>query len=495
LARTLPKLRTSHIVASCYEKELLTFPRINADNREALMDFSILFERSLSVMDELGEFASLNSLETLKEILGKLSTRYRFDWTERAFQIRERTGREAGFREMVEFIGYKAEVMNSMYAKLDWSGKAIGNRSSMMEKDATPHKRRPAVLNTVKGKGQGLSDTADAKPMSQCLYCSKENHRLAMCKEFQKLLYSEKIKWVQENHLCFRCLKKGHWSNKCNEKEGCTKKGCKNPKHHTLLHDEERDQSKEVAQGQSERSDSEKVCSSLQNMNKEETKSSLPLLATVPVRVSCGEREILTYALLDSGSQQTFCTQRLVDELRLEGVDHIMHLCAISQAGGATSVKGKLVSLSVSSLKNNDVALDLSQVMTLDKLPMHTCQVPKWEELSLWEHLKELKDEFLELQDKSVDLLIGTDYPQASIPLETYYSFDRGPVAVKTPLGLTLYGPMVSMNNVCPTKSTVIHVQVTQDPSEEVIRAPHEYVQAGELMYGNSREDRIAWKC
>ena len=102
-------------MANCYERELLTFPRITPDDREGLADYAILLENSLNALEELGEFASMNSLNTLKDILGKLPLKFRHDWSEKAFEVRERTCREAGFRELVEFVAYKAEVKNSMY--------------------------------------------------------------------------------------------------------------------------------------------------------------------------------------------------------------------------------------------------------------------------------------------------------------------------------------------------------------------------------------------
>ena len=154
-----------HIVASCYEKELLSFPRISQDNRDALMDYSILFEKSLSAVQEFGEFASLNSLTTLKEIISKLPLKFRYDWTERAFQVRETTGRKASFRELVEFVAYKSEVMNSMYGKLDWSTRVIGT-----EKNVTTQRRKLAVLYTVSTK-KGHSSRTGRYLTTMCLYC------------------------------------------------------------------------------------------------------------------------------------------------------------------------------------------------------------------------------------------------------------------------------------------------------------------------------------
>ena len=49
-------------------------------------------------------------------------------------------------------------------------------------------------------------------------------------------------------------------------------------------------------------------------------------------------------------------------------------------------------------------------------------------------------------EDKLVDLLIGTDHPQAFIPLESRYSPEGGSVAVETPLEWTLHGLLSKMD-------------------------------------------------
>ena len=467
-----------HIVASCYERELLNFPRIAPDNRDAIMDYAILLKRSLSAVEELKEFASLNSLTTLKDILSKLPSRFRYDWTEKAYQLRERTGREAGFHKLIEFIVHKSEVMNSMYGKMEW-----GNRTTAETKrTSATYKQKPTILSTVKAEDQSCESRS--KPKISCVYC-KEDHRLPDCEEFQRLSYSEKMKFVKDKRLCFLCLEGNHWTNKCAVKGGCTEPDCKNPKHHTLLHDPSRDKSNEVTQEKALEGQPVKACSSLCATNQKDTKNFLPLLATLPVKVVSGKEELCTYALLDSSSQQTFCTERLVDELKLQGPNHVMQLHAMTQTGGANSIKGKLVSFSVSSLEDHQSSIQLSQVMTVDKLPMQKCQVPGWKELNNWEHLEGLH--IPELEDKSVDLLIGTDYAQASVPLESRASSQEGPVAVKTTLGWTLYGPMLKSDEMMPINLTSMHMLVTH---QESTLAPHQYVEEGELKCNNSREDR-----
>ena len=84
------------------------------------------------------------------------------------------------------------------------------------------------------------------------------------------------------------------------------------------------------------------MCSNLCDLSQEESKSknNLPLLATLSVKVSSNSRKFCTYALLDSGSQQTFCNRKLADKLNLKCPNHVMRLRAMSQTGEQAALKG-----------------------------------------------------------------------------------------------------------------------------------------------------------
>ena len=66
-------------------------------------------------------------------------------------------------------------------------------------------------------------------------------------------------------------------------------------------------------------------------------------------------------------------------------------------------------------------------------------------------------------------------------------------MAVKTPLGWTLYGPMLKSDMGHADALVSLHIEVNDvAQGDETIFAPHEYIEEGELQCNNSREDRIA---
>lgn len=69
-------------------------------------------------------------------------------------------------------------------------------------------------------------------PNPTCLFCS-DQHSLSNCAQFDKQQHNEKICFVKEKRLCFKCLDYGHFSKQCKKHATCEK--CK-LNHPTVLH-------------------------------------------------------------------------------------------------------------------------------------------------------------------------------------------------------------------------------------------------------------------
>ena len=169
--------------------------------------------------------------------------------------------------------------------------------------------------------------------------------------------------------------------------------------------------------------------------------SSNTYLMTVPVRVSRGTKEVYTNALFDSGSQKSFCELSLAEALNVEGPVSRIPVQTLSSGVQGKVIEGMVVSLSVSSLCK-DETIELSEVLTVEKIPIEAAELMSEETLRKFDHLHDLS--FPELKDKTVGLLIGIDTPAALRPLDCRFGEDGGPEAVRTPLGWVLYGPAES---------------------------------------------------
>ena len=77
---------------------------------------------------------------------------------------------------------------------------------------------------------------------------------------------------------------------------------------HTLLHKDEGDTV-----------DNDKVLCAAMEENESKVQSKRPYFMTVPVTISRGRDEISTYALLDTGSQRSFCDYDLARRMGADG--------------------------------------------------------------------------------------------------------------------------------------------------------------------------------
>ena len=189
-----------------------------------------------------------------------------------------------------------------------------------------PAFRKSTVLSTV-----AATQPAEKRTDEDCPFC-KDSHRLPACKDFQQLQWFKRLALLRLESRCFRCLKVGHEMSKCEVEQGCTVKDCKNPKHHALLH--------RFAETRSE-----KDCSVLCAATESIIKLVRPYFMTIPVKIRCGEKEVTSYALLDSGSQRTFLQESLVKTLNVRGEKQSVSIQTLSSRSNEDVIDSQAVTI------------------------------------------------------------------------------------------------------------------------------------------------------
>lgn len=161
-------------------------------------------------------------------------------------------------------------------------------------------------------------------------------------------------------------------------------------------------------------------------------------LAIVPVQVKSkkGSEIVQTYAFLDPGSSATFCTETLMNDLKLSGRKTDMLLKTMNEEKPVSTyvVSG----LEVSSLFSNEF-IDLPDAFTHKTIPVGKQNIPQQKDLERWPYLKEIH---LPQIKTEIGLLIGANVPKAMEPWEVVSSVGNGPYAVRTKLGWTVNGPL-----------------------------------------------------
>ena len=134
----------------------------------------------------------------------------------------------------------------------------------------------------------------------------------------------------------------------------------------------------------------------------------------IPVYVShydSPEREVLTYAMLDSQSDTTFILDQTYQDLGLQGSQTKLSLSTMSaknQIINSNKVKGLMVRGYNTSLK-----IPLPAAFSRDMIPVNRTHIPTPEITKQWPHLSQVAAELSPLLDCHVGLLIGYNCSRA----------------------------------------------------------------------------------
>lgn len=273
-----------------------------------------------------------------------------------------------------------------------------------------------------------------------------KDHTLELCRKFKARPHKEKVDFLKSKGACFGCLTLGHMSRECKKRLTCAV--CQK-KHPTLLHikTEEDGSHKEVKSAVE--TPKEKLSSALVSMTigdhngagKDCALSILP----VQIKHAKGNKVVQTYAFLDPGSTATLCTEKLMNELNIQGQRTGILLKTMGQEKPVSSYR--VTGLEVGSLQD-DTFMKLPEVYTHSEIPVTKENIPTQDDIMEWPYLSEVQ---LTTVDKEVGLLIGLNCPKALEPWKVVHSEGNGPYAVKTQLGWVINGPLNS--NPCVDKN------------------------------------------
>ena len=460
-----------HIVAHHCEQKLLAAPRLKTKDPKGLKTLSVLMDKCVAMLRDVQGFATLNSLGTIRRIIEKLPEQTQKDWAKWSYHEFKTTGRQARFEELVRFVQDEAAKANSLYGQV-----VYGN----LKQSLHVGQRGATVLSTT-----AIPDFTPKTGNLTCPFCDGK-HELSACTRFKKLRRYKRIAFLMKQGRCFQCLDAGLTSRDCKSNQRCNVEGCTKYRHHTLLH-------KDNASGPA---DSEKVlCAATKNIYSDRD-SSGHFFMTLPVKICHNGKELLTYALLDSGSQRTFCTRRIADELNANGSQQTISISTLSSGVQPTPIETEAITLLVSGVDEN-CNVSLREVLAVDAIPLKAAQVPVSSKLNNLEHLKDIS--FKELSDKTIGLLIGVDASVVFRALESRFGPEGTPDAIRTSLGWVLFGPALRCQCCAEVRNnsatdTCMHVILPENAKIDPSLPPHEYEVGCGLDHDNSREDRLALK-
>ena len=387
-----------HVVAQAHINELVNARPIRPNDMKRLQRLSLEMIRAQISLSHLGLETELNNLGNLRAIVRRLPTYIQHKWVERAHYINE-SGRLVRFDDLATFVDEQFRISNSAF-NVEPNNGTYSNRRADSKITTTFFTSQDERANTKEG----------ALEKRKCWCCKGSCEELQNCDLFNSYPISERIEYVYKNRLCKNCLVYNHTAGRCRKGKMCRMEGCKG-KHHTLLHEHFVDTS---------------TCSAIDALGSRTHKVCLRIL---PVRVVHGSRSVVTYALLDAGSDVSLCDGRLVKELQLPEVKKEYTINTISDS---KKIQGSEVSLTVCSLDSRE-SIVIPKAWSVPRLPVSLGGLPQKSDIQSWPHLKHLNLPKVDCSD--VRLLIGSDMPEVFWTMEERRGGRKQPYAVRSTLG------------------------------------------------------------
>ena len=428
----------NHRIATAYVNRIINGPVVKDEDDKALHKLSIQITSCKNTLQDIGYQHRLENPENLLKVLSRPPFSLRKAWRDVAEDISSNQLRDITFDDHAKFVERKARTLTHPFF-----GKIT------REQNTTPKTPKGRISFGVDGERDSKEDDLTIKTKkSKCPRCNGD-HLLARCDEFKKDAVKDRVKFVRKNGLCDNCLFRGHIAKNCPKASFCKVTGC-SKKHSTYLHpqsvnlddadEKQSENKKEEVQASGNTVDSQNGyvktkdrCYGVTGAGASEI--GMPI---VPVKVKSrsSKRTVVTYGLLDSGSNTTFCIHDLMDQLGIEGEETILSLTTLQAQ--ERSINSHVVSLDVYDLDEENL-IELSTVFSTPSLPVNEASVPQQADINRWPYLSDVN---INVVDASVGLLIGNDVPKALEPKKVKKSNGTGPYAVKTVFGWTINGPL-----------------------------------------------------
>ena len=284
-----------------------------------------------------------------------------------------------------------------------------------------------------------------------------------MCETFKGKSLEERTKIVKEARLCFNCFSNQHSVKYCKSTQNCRQCG---KRHHTLIHRElavisavTEPVTKPVTTPVTELVTTEPVTQATSTFVKstELTRIALPVVA-VRVRPPGSDINISTYALLDPGSTNTFCSSKLMKMLNLKG--HKTSLTLTTMNGTDSIQQTEVVSLDVSDVYGYKT-VNMPKVLSRPNLPINANSISTVDDCNLYPHLQGIDLPNADISE--VLLLIGQDNPEALMPQQIIKGNRNEPYATRSVLGWSLNGPLVARSGTHQSATFFISAQISNN--------------------------------
>ena len=408
-------------------------PPIKPGDKEGLQELADDLLNCEITLKATGRLAQLDNEDRLVKIMERCPVFVRARWQKHVQSIRLE-GRDPNVEDVRQLIRAVAMEKNDpVYGSiLDGNSRELPKRSKL---------RKPAQSN-IQLQSFSVQQNSD-KPDVKCYFCEGQ-HRLENCEKFKRATGEEQFHFIRSRKLCDNCLSSFHFSAGCKRRHACTIPECGIPRG---IHDSvvafERKRNEQMGKPHGKQMENSVkqtgYCGSTNANGVDGAGSDDKVMSVVPVKVKGrgSQNVVTTYALLDSGSTGTFCSESLLEQLDIKGKKCKISVSTIGNV--VANCETSIPCLEVMNL-DEDVCFEIPNVFSAKSLNISRTTVARQEDVDRWQHLKGIKLP-REIPNGEVTLLIGIDVPEALQPHDVRKSENGGPYAIQTVFGWALNGP------------------------------------------------------
>jgi len=405
-----------------------------AKSPSELQDLADELTTAFATLSSMKKLSEIDTQQCIVEIASRLQPYLRNRWKREAMDMKRERDVYPTFKDFVQFVSKEAqEATDPFYGNMNNAKHSVNLKQS--------EKKSSASFST-----KVVNPTSFRKASPPCVLC-KESHRLLYCDKFKAMRPIERLNLVKHHKLCENCLLSNHVTLDCRKNTTCSVHGC-GKRHTKFIHIS-------PAEGSSSRAASSNDSDSAEQVAITNACGGKNVNVCVPVVSVVAGKGFSTHALLDNASTNSFCTERLVESLKLKSVNTKLVISTLSSS--AERKTSKLVDLTVRS-KDGKNELEMSNVFVVKEIPV---SMPNFDPRK-YDYLSDLPFD----PCNGVDILIGQDHSEALFPIRTKSGGRGEPFAVQTLLGWSINGPVSTMG--ATSKKVVAHFISAQSLDEKV---------------------------
>ena len=163
----------------------------------------------------------------------------------------------------------------------------------------------------------------------------------------------------------------------------------------------------------------------LSTVEKHQTKVISMCIVPVKVKSAAQGKNVLTYAMLENCSQESFIQEALVKKIQEPGRKTTLNLKTLNEerSESTTAIEG----LQIARSKDGSTWIKMPRIYTRKHLAVNKSKVATLQKIKEWNYLKTISSEITQTDNVEVGMLIGANCTKALECLKVIASNSRGP--------------------------------------------------------------------